>query len=91
MMMKEMLKELKAEFTVDEITFVKSQGVDCYEVFLNSEVTDHDELVATLFFFHFMGAEVLEGETKWSDSYFSGTTWRLKSDDGKELTIALEA
>ena len=88
---KDIIRELKAEFTVDEVTFVKSQGVDCYEVFLNSEVTDHDELVATLFFFHFMGAEVLEGETKWSDSYFSGTTWMLKSYDGKELTIALEA
>lgn len=90
-MMREMLKELKNEFTVDEITFVKSQGVDCYEVFLNSEVTDHDELVATLFFFHFMGAEVLKGEERWSDNYFDGTTWTLKSWDGKEITIALEA
>lgn len=91
MLMKEMLKELKDEFTVDEVTFVKSKGIDCYEVFLNSSTTDHDELVATLFFFYFMGAEVLEGEERWSDNYFNGTTWTLKSWDGKELTIALEA
>lgn len=86
-----MLRELKDEFIVDEVTFVKSQGVDCYEVFLNEATTDHDELVNMIFFFFFMGATVKEEETRWSDRYFNGTTWTLVSWDGKELTIALEA
>ena len=91
MLAKQAIRELKEEFSVDEVTFIKSrEGIGCYEVFLSETYTDRTELEELILFFTLMGTELLSVET-WKDKWFEGTTWELKTVDGRELTIALEA
>ena len=91
MLAKQMIQELKGELVVDEVRFLKTKEGEFYEIFLNEATTNREEVNSLVVFFILLGAELIEGEERWSDNYFDGTTWTLKSYDGKELTIALEA
>lgn len=91
MLAKQMIQELKGELVVDEVRFLKTKEGDYYEIFLNEETTSREEVNSLVLFFIMLGAELIEGETRWSDNYFDGTTWVVRSWDGRELTIALEA